>query len=84
MFSSYGVVKVPVQTFNEWIQTPIKIPIAITSLKRLQTQLADQQLRAAAHPVQIRQLRKERSRDEREGDSFGRRQAIQITTYPDS
>ena len=58
-FGSYGGVKIPLQTFNAWIQTPIKISMAIVSLKRLQTQLADQQQRAAVHRVQIRQLREE-------------------------
>jgi hypothetical protein len=33
--------------------------MAIASLKRLQTQLADQQQRAAVHRVQIRRLREE-------------------------
>jgi hypothetical protein len=64
-FSSYGGVKIPLQTFNEWIQTPIKISMAIASLKRLQTQLADQQQRAAVHRVQIRQLREELQRSTR-------------------
>ena len=37
----------------------IEIPMAIASLKRLQTQLADRQQRAAVHRMQIRQLREE-------------------------
>jgi hypothetical protein len=45
--------------------------------------LVNQQQRAAVHRLEIPRLREE-VRDEREGDSFGRRQAIQITTYPDS
>jgi hypothetical protein len=51
--------QIPLQTFNAWIQTPIKISMAIASLKRLQTQLAGQQQRAAVHRVQIRQLPEE-------------------------
>ena len=57
--------QIPLQTFNAWIQTPIKISMAIASLKRLQTQLADQQKRAAVHRVQIRQLREEVQRGTR-------------------
>jgi hypothetical protein len=58
-------VKIPLQTFNAWIQTPIKISMAIAGSKRLQTQLADQQQRAAVHRVQIRQLREEVQRGTR-------------------
>jgi hypothetical protein len=75
--SSYGCVKIPLQTFIAWIQTPMKISMAIASLKRLQTQLTDQQQRAAVHRVQIRQLRQEVKRGTR------RRVIRPVSSHPD-
>ena len=58
--------------------------MAIASLKRLQTQLAEQQQRAAMHRVQIRQLREGGPEMNEKAIHSTDGQAIQITTYPDS
>ena len=58
-FVTIGDIRVSLETFNGWIQSPLKVSHQIQSLKQLQQRLSDAQERMAIERKQIRALSQE-------------------------
>ena len=58
-FVTIGDIRVSLETFNRWIQSPLKVSRQIQSLKQLQQRLSDAQERMAIEGKQIRALSQE-------------------------
>ena len=58
-FITIGDIRVSLETFNGWIQSPLKVSRQIQSLKQLQQRLSDAQERMAIERKQIRALSQE-------------------------
>jgi hypothetical protein len=58
-FVTIGDIRVSLETFNGWIQSPLKVSRQIRSLKQLQQRVSDAQERMAIERKQIRALSQE-------------------------
>ena len=58
-FVTIGDIRVSLETFNGWIQSPLEVSRQIQSLKQLQQRVSDAQERMAIERKQIRALSQE-------------------------
>lgn len=59
---TYAGLKIPLESFNEWIRTPISLSRTIARLKTLERQLLEQRTKIAGEQALMRQLTKQEVR----------------------